>query len=164
MCIFSLYSDQESAHKPEKASADCVTDDEWVQFQDHHNSLQFASATMFLDSFEEQHRRRRTRLDLLAKNNATWDNTHYHSTPPTSAITKPISMETEACEYQDNDEGNNKDQGALTLELFPQRSNNVAMSLMKDDDDGDDDSEDKGTHLTSYQFFEFLPLKNSTAY
>lgn len=163
MCIFSFYFDQESVHRPEKAAAECVAYDEWVQFQDHHNSLQIASSTiMFQDSVEEQHRRRRTRLNLLPKSNITWDNAQHHSPKTSSLITKPTTMVDEACAYQDHDQGSSKDQGALTLELFPLRSN-VAVDMIKDDD-GDDDIEDKGTHLTAYQFFEFFPLKNRTAY
>lgn len=159
--IFSVFSlstsDQESVHKPEKTTAECVTDDEWFQFQEHHNSMQIASSSIMLqDSVEEQHRRRRTCLSQLAKsiNITNWNDNSQHDQPlPTSSYSKLD---------EDLDQGNYSD-GALTLELFPLRSS-VALDLIKDDD-GNNDIEDKDqTHLTSYQFFEFLPLKNSTAY
>ncbi|KAL9685874.1 hypothetical protein QQ045_023328 [Rhodiola kirilowii] len=159
----STLADQVSEHnKQEKAAVECVADDEWVQFQDQHNYS--SSATILRDTAEE-HRRRRTSLNLITKkNNANWNNIHLSlpTDPSSISFTKSNVMnETSMVNEGDADQCDNNER-ALTLELFPLRSN-VTMDLMKDDD-GDDDGDEKGTHLTSYQFFEFLPLKNSTAY
>uniref|UniRef100_A0A7N0V219 Homeobox domain-containing protein n=1 Tax=Kalanchoe fedtschenkoi TaxID=63787 RepID=A0A7N0V219_KALFE len=174
----STLADQGSVHRTEKATAglaaaaaaaECVTDDEWVQFQDHHNSLQIASTaatTMLQDTNDTagEHRRRRTSLNLLLTKNATWDSSHHLSLPTPSAACsffKPATVHQISMLNNEDIEDENSDQcskeGGLTLELFPLRSNG-AMDFIKDDED-----EIKATHSTPFQFFEFLPLKNSNA-
>ncbi|XP_038688361.1 WUSCHEL-related homeobox 1 isoform X2 [Tripterygium wilfordii] len=67
-----------------------------------------------------------------------------------------------ACnEEEEEEEENGLGEESQTLELFPLHSSNNSDNMTKEKESTDRDQElDMNANLTSYQFFEFLPLKN----